>query len=366
MLSISRLQSEAIDNYGTKDAANLLARYDGVVWFLAQQKVISQEIGGQPDFRERLMVGLNTTINFRGKSGTIPRTDDEGFTLVSVPQKTISGRIIWNQVEEDQVRGNSALARSLVADKTRQFSVSWPVQVAFKFRQASPGADDPYTILGASGEGSAILIPQAPSAQTAVTGGIARSETFTVGSGGSAETVRYWANQYSSSSYDLTTAAGRAGLLEDVYLPCCRGNGSGWAPDFGLVGTPAWASLSATGDTLRRGQLVNDKAISFGFKNIMFEEATLFMDKSTRFLNGSAGKVAFLNSKYLKLKYVQGSGGVSKDLLDEENNLKSLPIFWKVKGLDDFDTLAKTWIGYCSMNLVPTSLMDHGLADNCS
>jgi len=42
--------------------------------------------------------------------------------------------------------------------------------IASKFRQASPGADDPYTLLGASGEGSAILLPQAPANQTAVTG----------------------------------------------------------------------------------------------------------------------------------------------------------------------------------------------------
>lgn len=363
-VSISRLQSEAIDNYGSKEAFNGLARYDGVVWFAGQAGIISQEVGGQPDFRERLMYGMNSTINFRGKNASIPRTDDEGFTLVSIPQKMISGRIIWNQQEEDQVRGNSALALSLIKDKTKQFATSWPVRVAEKFRQASPGADDPMTLLGASGEANCILLPTAPASQTVTTGGIPRSETVTVGG----ETVRYWANQYSNTSYDLTTAAGRAGLLEDVYLPCVRGNGSGWAPDFGLVGTSAWASLSATGDTLRRGQLVNDKALSFGFKNIVFEEATLFMDKSSRFLGATAGtaKIAFLNSKALKLKYLEGTGGVSKEMLDEGNNLKSLPIFWKVKGLDDFDTLAKTWIGYCTMNWVPLSLQDHGLADNCT
>lgn len=361
-LNIGRLQSEAIENYGSKDAFNGLARYDGVVWFLGQAGVIQEETGGQPSFRERLMYGLNTTIAFRGKSASIPRTDDEGFTLIDVPQRTISGRIIWNQVEEDQVRGNSAIAKSLIVDKTRQFSNSWPITVAEKLRQASPTGEDPYTILGASGEGQAILLPQAPAAQTATTGGIARSETTNVGG----DTIRYWANQYSNTSMDLTTTAGRQALLRLVYLPCVRGNASGWAPDFGLIGTTAWASLSAFADTLRRGQLVNDKAASYGFKNIQFEEATLFMDKSTRFLNGSAAKVAFLNSKALKLKYLTGTGGVSKEMLDEENNLKSLPIFWKVKGLDDFDTLAKTWIGYCTLNLVPLSLQDHGLADNCS
>lgn len=360
-LSISRLQSEAIENYGSKEAYNNLSRYDGVVWFLGQSGNIVYEVGGRDSFRERILYGPNTTVNFRGRTDTISETDDEGYTMVDVPMVTISGRIIWNKVEEDMVRGNSALAVSLINDKTRQFSNTWPITWADKLRQASPGANDPYTILGASGEAKAILLPQAPASQTAVTGGIARSETATIGS----TTVRYWANQYDSTSRDLTTAAGRSGLLQNAYLPCVRGNGSGWAPDFGLVGTVAWASLSSSADTLRRGQLVNDKAVSFGFKNIQFEEATLFMDKSTRFLNGSAAKIAFLNSKALKLKVLQGSGEVSKEMLDEENNLKSLPIYWSVKGLHSFQSLTKTWIGYCTANLVPTSLQDHGLADNC-
>src|SRR3990167_754819 len=93
----TRLQSEAIDNYGTKDAFNGLCRADGSIWFAAQAKIIKQEIGGQPDFRERLLYGPNTTINFRSDSATIPSTDDEGFTLVSVPQKTVSGMIVYYQ-----------------------------------------------------------------------------------------------------------------------------------------------------------------------------------------------------------------------------------------------------------------------------
>lgn len=362
MPSITRLQSEAIDNYGTKEAFNAIARTDGIIWYLGQKGNIVFENGGQPSFRERLMYGLNSTINFRGKAASIPTTDDDGFTLIDVPMKMISGRIIWNQQEEDQVRGNSALALSLIRDKTRQFTVSYPTVVAETLRQATPGADDPYTLLGASGEGSAILLPQAPASQTATTGGIARSETVTIGG----DTVRYWANQYSSTSYDLTATAGRSGLSSAVVLRCMRGSGAGWRPDFGLIGRVPWASLSANADTLRRGQLVNQKAVEYGFDNIMFEGATLILDLSTRFDNGSAGKIAFLNSRALKLKILNGTGGVTKEMLDEENNLKSLPIFWKVKGLDDWNTLAKTWIGYCTMGLVPLSLQDHGLADNCT
>lgn len=357
-LTFNRLQSEAIDNYGTKEAFNGLARLDGSIWFAAQAKIIKEETGGQPDFRERLLYGPNTTIGFRAKGATIASTDDEGFTLVTVPQKTVSGMIVYNQIEVDQVRGNSALAVGLVEDKTRQFSISWPTTIAVSFRQASPGSNDPYTLLGASGEGSAILLPQAPASQTAVTGGIARSETAAIGG----DTVRYWANQYSNTSFDLTSTTGRRGLHLNVYAKCRRGSGMGWSPDFGLCGTVAFASLGAAADANRRGSLVGEKALEFGFNAIRFQDALLIEDTSSRF----DGKVAFFNSKALKLKYLKGSGGVTKDMLDAENNLKGLPIFWKHKGLSDWDTLRTNWVGYCTMNWVPLSLQDHGLADNCS
>lgn len=42
----TRLQSEAIDNYGSKDAFNALSRYDGVIWYLGQKGNIVFESGG--------------------------------------------------------------------------------------------------------------------------------------------------------------------------------------------------------------------------------------------------------------------------------------------------------------------------------
>lgn len=361
----TRLQSEAIDNYGSKDAFNALSRYDGVIWYLGQKGNIVFESGGQPNFRERLMYGPNTTIGFRSSGATIGSQDDEGFTLISSPQRTISGMIVYNQNEVDQVRGNAALAKSLIEDKTRQFTNTWPIIVATALRQASPGASDPLTLLPSSTAAdyaNGILAPVAPASQTATTCGIPRSETASIG----AETVRYWANQYSNTSYDLTTAAGRSGLYSGVMSKCIRGNGAGWRPDFGLVADVVEASLNASGDANRRYTLDADAKNKFGFDNIIFNGATLFVDRSSRMLNGSAGKVAFLNSKALKLKVLQGTGGVTKDMVDEENNLKGLPLFWKHKGLSDWDTLRFNWVAYCTMNLVPLSLQDLGLADNCT
>ena len=59
-----------------------------------------------------------------------------------------------------------------------------------------------------------------------------------------------------------------------------------------------------------------------------------------------------------------GKGGPTQDMLDEENNLKGLPIYWKHKGMSDYASLNYNWVGYLTYNLVPKSLIDHGLADN--
>lgn len=359
-VSIQRLQSEAIDSYGSKQAYDNLARYNGVIWWLGQKGNIVLKEGGLT-FRERILYGLNSNVGFRGAGAPVPQTDDEGFTLAVVDQKTIDGAIVYNQKELDQVRGTPALAVDLVTDKTEQFSDTWVQVWANALLQASPGADDPITLLGGSGVANSILLPTAPASQTVTTAGISRSETVTLPDG---STIRWWANQYSSTSYDLTATAGRRGLYLDVYSKCIRGNGGGWEPDFGLIGDVVWASLEAAGDANRR-YTADEASLKLGFENIRFHNAVLFIDRSPRMLNGSAGKVIFLNSKALKLHVLQGTGGVTKEMLDQRNNLKSVPIFWKHKNMSEYNTLKYNWLGYCNANLVPKSLQDHGLADNC-
>lgn len=362
----NRLQSEVLDAYGSKEAYDNLARFDGVIWWLGQKGNIEYVTGGGPNFRERIMYGLNTNIDFRGKNTSIPQTDDDGFTMSSVPQVLIDGAIKYNQQELDQVRGNWALARDLVTDKTAQFHDTWCITIANKLRQPAPTAGlDPLTLLpNSSNTANGILAPIAPASQTATTAGIPRSEVVTLPGSGAVQ-VRWWANQYSNTSYDLTTAAGRRGLQLDVYSKCIRGNGQGWEPDFGLISDVVDASLSSGADQLRR-YTADETVLKLGFDNIRFKKAVLFIDRGAELQNGSAGKVAFLNSKALKLKVLEGSGGVTKEMLDEKNNLKALPIFWKHKNMSEFNTLNYNWVGYCTMNLVPKSLQDLGLADNCT
>lgn len=355
----SRLQSEALDNYGTKEAFDNLMKYDGIIAFMGASGNIQFEDGGQPNFRERVLYGYNSNVDFRGKNAPIPQVDDDGFTLASVPQVLIDGAIVYNQQELDQVRGNPAIAEGLIKDKIAQFNTTWTQKIANKLRAASPGALDPYTVLpsATSGVVNGILQAAAPASQAGTTAGIARTETSVLDTG---ETVRWWANQYSNTSMDLTGTAGRSSLYSLVYALCCRGASREFEPDFGLCGTEALADLGAAADATRRGGYSDETMLKLGFSTIKFYNATLIRDASSRF----SAKVAFLSSRGLKLKVLMGSGGVTKEMLDQKNNLKSLPIFWKHKNMSDYASLNYNWVGYCTMNLVPKSLQDHGLADN--
>lgn len=356
----TRLASEAIEAYGERKAYDNLRRYDGVIAVFGMRGAIKFEEGGRTEFRERTLYGENTNIAARTKNQQITTVDDEGYTLIAVPQKLVDGAIVINQQEIDQVAGDAKLAVSLIDDKITQYNSSWIRIWSDLFRQATPGANDPYTLLpsGNTGTVDGILIDRTPAQQgtdAATTAGISRGDNS------------WWRNQYSSTSYDLTTAAGRRGLDLDVYQACTRGAGKMFEPDFGVAGTPVLASLSASTDSNRRGTLTDTNLAQFGFDNIMFRNASVIRDSSTQFLNGSAGKVAFINTNALVLKVLRGQGKVSQEALDGMNGLKSLPIFWKTTDMVcDIDTLNWVKVGYLTANLVPKALQDHGLADNCS
>ena len=129
-VTLDRLTSEAIDNYGNKQAYDNLLRLDGIIAAiaggggiqLARNNEVEIVTGGQPNFRERTLYGQNTNVAHRGKNAQITTVDDEGYTLISVPMRIIDGSIVYNQIERDQVAGNAAIAPDLVTDKWDQFA----------------------------------------------------------------------------------------------------------------------------------------------------------------------------------------------------------------------------------------------------
>lgn len=355
----NRLSSEALDSYGAKQAYDNLMRYDGIIEGLGSNDAIVYETGGQPNFRERTLYSQNTNISSRGKNQQVTTVDDDGFTLISVPQKIVDGAIVYNQVELDQVAGTPAIAPGLIEDKIMQYNTSWVQVIADLFRQGVPGANDPFTLLPtgntAATENSGILLAVAPASQVATTAGIDRGSNS------------WWRNQFSSTSYDLTSTAGRRGLHLDVYAKCTRGNSPMFEPNIAICSTVVLSSLGAAADNNRRGTYQDKNGnMVLGYDNIMFYNARLIRDSSAAFLNGSAGLVAFINTRTLKLKVLKGQGKTTKEMMTQNNNLKSLPIYWKHKNLSDIDSLNYVSLGYSVFNLVPKSLQDNGLANNCT
>lgn len=356
-----RLTSEVLDNYGTMEAYDNLRAYDGIIEAFGRYGGIVQELGGGPSFKERVLYGQNTNVAFRSKTTQVDTNDDDGYTMASVTQRVISGAVVWNQVEADQVAEGSKWAiANLMQDKVNQFSSTWVQVVATALRQATPGANDPFTLLpdGNTGTVNGILIDRTPAQQAtdaATTAGISRGDNS------------WWRNQYSNTSYDLTTVAGRGALYADVYAPCVRGAGGLYEPNVAPCHAIVLGDLGASADNNRRGATADGSKAKFGYDSIMFYNAELIRDSSARFLNGTAGKVTFLSvgpKKALVLKFLKGQGGVKKEMLDQRNNLGSVPIFWKHKAHSDINSLNWVSIGYCVMSLVPKGLQDMGLADN--
>lgn len=366
-----RITSEALENFGNKKAFDNLAAKDGIVRAfgmgggikIARNEELEIVTGGASNFVERTLYGQNTNIAFRSASQEIAVTDDEGYTLIKVPQRIVDGAIVYNQIQRDQVAGNWAIAPGIIEDKFDQFNTSWVQVIATALRQAAPTNLDPYTLLpsGTTGTVNGILIARTPAQQGtdgATTAGISRGDNS------------WWRNQYSNTSYALQSVAGQAALYTDVYANCMRGMGEGWEPNIGVCANVAIGSIGALASNNSRGSYQDAKSVktTVGRDNIMFYGAMMVADASSRFLNGTAGKIAFINTSALKLKVLKGQGNALKGMCDENNNMGSLPVFWKEGGEGSFVNDPKTllWIklGYLTFNLVPKSLQDHGLADN--
>src|SRR3990167_7751432 len=199
----TRLASQVLDHYNANKLHDALKRFDGIIAVFGLKGKIKFETGGGENFRERILYGENTNVGFRGKNDQIPTVDDEGITMASVPQKVISGSIVINQIERDQVAEGSRWAiGNLMKDKIMQFESTYVRKVADALRQATPGANDPYTLLpsGTSGTINAILSPVAPATAAGTTAGVSRADNS------------WWRNQYTNSSIDISAEAGRASL----------------------------------------------------------------------------------------------------------------------------------------------------------
>ena len=347
----TRLASQTLDNYEL-ELNDALKRDDGIIGVFGAKGKIQFETGGGENFRVRLLYGQNTNVAFRGKNIQIPTVDDEGFTVASVPQPVISGSIVINQVERDQVapQGKWAIGR-LVEDKKMQFKSTWVQVWADALRVAAPvAATGPYSLLPSATSGTihGILSPVVPASAAGTTAGISRADND------------WWRNQYTNASIDISTEAGRAQLYDLSYRLCVFGSGLSEEPDFGLADPGVIGDLGAAVDSNKRADYTDTQMYKLGFRGIMFHNAMLIRDSSVRLAN----RVAFINTRDLLIKVLRPQGlNITKEMVDQNNNLGSIPVMMR-PFQHDIDSLNDVAVGYAVASFVPRQLRTHGLADN--
>lgn len=344
-------QSTFLDNYGTR-LANAVKRADGIIKVLLAKKCVEEETSGGENFLERVMYGVNQNIGWRGATTQIPTLEDDAITMAKVPQRIISGSIVLNKVRLDRAKKSGEWSIGQLIEDCKKIAETGYVQKwADALRADAPAANEPFTLLPSSNANSAngILSPTAPASQTATTAGISRADNS------------WWRNQYTNSSIDISAEAGRATLHSGLYLGCTFGSSQDDEPDFGLTSGSILADLGAAIDTNRRGDYASNFLAKLGLSGVQFHNATLIRDSATKFAN----KVAFINTRDLKLKYLTSDGmnKSDKQTWDQENELGGVPVNMG-QWIEDIDSL--NWVAkfYAVASLVPCQLRTHGLADN--
>ena len=341
-----RLTSQVLDNYETR-INNALKLANGTISIFGSRGRIQVDAGGGPNFRVRILFSGNTNIAFRGKNATIPTVDDEGITMASVPQRVISGAIVLNQVELDQVKSEWALG-NLIEEKMTQFETSWVQTWATALLQAVPGSNDPFTLLpsGTSGTINGILSPVVPASASGTTAGISRQDNT------------WWRNQFTNTAIDLSTEAGDDAFYNLAYSPCIHGGAMTDEPDFGLTSFSIFGNIGAGASAKRRGTLTDQATSKLGFRNLVYYRATLIQETDALV----AGIVALFNTRDLLIKVLSPAGGRIRQA-DQDNNLGTIPVIMKQRQ-QDIDSLNNVTLGYIVAGLVPRQLRTHGLANN--
>jgi len=342
----TRLASQVLDHHELL-LHNALKIANGVIGIFGMRGRINVEDGGGQNFNTRILFGSNSNVGFRGKSAEIPTVDDEGITQAQTPQRVISGAIVINQVERDQVKGRWAIGR-LLEEKMLQFQTTWVQQWATVLLQPTPGASDPFSLLpsATSGTINGILSPVVPDSAAGSTAGISRADNS------------WWRNQYTTTSIDLSTEAGDDSFYSLAYSPTIFGSSNRDEPDFALTSFPIFGDIGSGASAKRRGTLTDQAVSKLGFRNLVYYNATFIQEASTRLAN----KVALLNTRDLLIKVLRPSGGNLK-FVDQNNNLGSIPVVMR-PFQRDIRTLNDVAQGYIVAGLVPRLLRTHGLADN--
>lgn len=348
----SHAATSYLDNYDT-ELNDAVKRADGIIAVFGAKGRIKEETSGGDNFRTRILYGTNPNIGFGGIAQEVPTAATEAKTMASVPQKFIRGSIVLNDVTLDRSakQGDWALG-DYIKDEKQAATAGYVQAWADALRQAAPGANDPLSLLPSSGNAAnGILSPQASGSQTATTAGISRQDNS------------WWRNQYSSTSTDISSEAGRS-LLQQLYLSCVFGSSKEDEPDFGLTSGLVISDLTQGVNTNRRGGYEEELMAKLKLSGIMFENAMLIRDSSTRLTS----TVAFINTRDLYLKFLKatspsGLNAGARENWDQNNGWGNIPVT-VMPFQHDINSFHWISLFRATASLVPAQLRTHGLADN--
>ena len=347
----SHAASSYLDNYD-RELNDALKLADGIIAVFGAKGRIKEETSGGDNFRVRIAYAQNPNVGFDSASNSVPVALTEAKTMASVPQRWIRGSVVLNMqtLARANKQGEWALG-DYVKEEMMIAKTTYVQKWADALRATAPGANDPMTLLPANASvANGILAAQASGSQTATTAGISRSDNS------------WWRNQYSNTSIDISTSAGRS-LLQQLYLSAVFGSSVTDEPDFGLTNALVISDLTQDVNTNRRAGYGDELMAKLKISGIMFENAMLIRDSSTA-LNS---KVAFLNTRDLYLKFLRlNASGLetgSKENWNQNNDMGNIPV-QVLPFQRDIDSFHYISLFASCASLVPAQLRTHALADN--
>lgn len=311
--------------------SNDIKRNEGVIAVFGARKRIRFQDGGD-QIRLRREMAENANVAFRGPTAQIDTALPSNWETAAWNFAHLTGSAVVNEIEQDMNQSEFQIS-SLVEGVLDNLKNTIVRQVAGGFREASPGANNPESLL-------TMLPATAPASQTGTFGGITRSN------------ATGWVSQFNSTAADLTAVAGINTLTTFIIGDLTFGAGVSEQPDFGLCDRVPFSSLMAFATNQMRYN-TDEKTAQLGFPNVKFLNATLIVDPQLTAL-GITGTIFFLNTNYCFIKVLRGP---SMKTIGEEPD--TLPVTIKT-WLDDLDSFNKVALARVSYNLVTNSLRRHG------
>ena len=208
----NRVLTTTLDRYSPK-IANELKRNEGIVAVFGARKRITVCTGERAI--ETVDKSENSNFDARSHLADVPTVLQDSRAQAKYAYATVSGSVVVNEVEQAMNAGPQKIY-DLLSAEVQNAKNTIVRKIADQLRKASPTSVDPESIV-------TLIENNAKSSQSGSPGEIPRS------------TNAWWRNEYTSTSMDISSAAGYTSLLEFMLQDVAKGPSAIDKPDFGLT-----------------------------------------------------------------------------------------------------------------------------------